>query len=379
MKIRPIALLALAALATGLGLAPPSGRPPVGPLSRHEPRIYDVSFGVNIVPITAMGDPTLHLKDTPIVMPVIYQGTFSRVDPDSVDGRVLLDTGAATNLERKVEDDRPFYTHHLVMTVPEYVGQSLRWRVSMRTQSWSSRLDDARAAAIPWPRTWPDEVQDGLKPQMYVDPDADVFQQAIERNGGHDALHTVTPHLAAKQVVAFCLNNVMVDGSDEVRNRFGLLQGMRVQNASKTAEIGRGSEHDLVAVCVAMLRAAGIPARPVVGMERDEEGKETLVSWAEFHLPDAGWVPFDPVEMQGDGVHRRPVNQPWPHFGTMDELNERVPLSYHFHPPAPVEALDAPGLWGWRPNPPLDSRRHRLETQVEMQMISRGLGRDDPR
>ena len=97
------------------------------------------------------------------------------------------------------------------------------------------------------------------------------------------------------------------------------------------------------------------------------------MSWAEFYLPDVGWVPFDPMEMRGK-VRSLDVRRPWPDFATMKELNERIPLAYHFVPPATVQSPQNPAVWGWDPRPGGDPSS---EQQIRFQISSRGRGVED--
>jgi transglutaminase-like putative cysteine protease len=67
---------------------------------------------------------------------------------------------------------------------------------------------------------------------------------------------------------------------------------------SKGAKLAFENEYgecgDYSALFVALCRAAGIPARPVVGRWATSEAIDWHV-WAEFHLPGYGWVPVDPT------------------------------------------------------------------------------------
>jgi len=56
---------------------------------------------------------------------------------------------------------------------------------------------------------------------------------------------------------------------------------------------GYGECGDYAALFVALCRASGIPARPVVGRWALPENGSYHV-WAEFYLQDVGWVPVDP-------------------------------------------------------------------------------------
>jgi transglutaminase-like putative cysteine protease len=391
MKLTALALIGV----VGVGLAsPPSGRPPVGPLERYEPRVYDVKFEVTInssmpygqndprnpqhpdVPRQRWGDD-FELADAPIVMPIIPYGTFHRTWEDSVRAQMWLGAAPDRGLANRFRID-PGMPHHgllAVLPIERFVGTRLRWNVEFRMQSFSSRINDAVAAQIPWPREWPKEVADGLRPQLYIESDHEIFAQTVERVSEGN-LRLVTPYLAAKDLVRYCINELQVTGNGLARGRMGILYGLEVDGALDSAADGMGSPHDLVCVCVAILRAAGIPARPVIGLEKNDENEKTLLTWAEFYLPQAGWVPFDPAVMRGKGIRHLDVHQPWPEFGTMKDLNQRVPLAYHFIPPRLVQTPGWPAVWGWDPRP---AGAPVSEAWLTFGIVSRGRGEEDPR
>jgi hypothetical protein len=260
------------------------------------------------------------------------------------------------------------------MTIDRFKGQSLRWSINYRVQVWSSRIDEAKAAQIAWPKEWPQEVMDGLQPQSYIESDDEIFARAVE-TVSKGRLRMVPPYLAAKDIVRYCVNEIQTTGSANVRGENGVLRGMVVNGAKHAAEKQLGSPHDLVCVCIAMLRAAGIPARPVIGVLEDNKEIGEFVSWGEFYLPDAGWIPFDPVAMRGKGVRTMDIRKLWPEFGTMDELNERIPLGYHFLPAATIESPRNPAAWGWDPRP---GRDYGSDQFVYIDIVSRGKGVEDP-
>lgn len=77
MFAKPASIVALAAVSLVTSFAPPSGRPPVGPLQRVDPKMYDLNFGVQIgTAITPYARPegtsiakeNYDLADAPIVI-----------------------------------------------------------------------------------------------------------------------------------------------------------------------------------------------------------------------------------------------------------------------------------------------------------------------
>ena len=173
----------------------------------------------------------------------------------------------------------------------------------------------------------------------------------------------------------YCINQIQAGGDGVHMDEFNVLRGLEMVGARATVANGRGGPHDLLCVCIATLRAAGIPARPVIGMEENRHKRNTFVSWGEFYLPSVGWVPFDPYEMRGKAIGNLDVRQPWPEFGTMKDLNERIPLAYHFMPARTVESPGYPAVWGWDPRPGGDPSSVQA---IDFGTISRGRGVQDP-
>ncbi|MHC5009305.1 MAG: hypothetical protein ACYTGF_18330 [Planctomycetota bacterium] len=201
MSLAPTLLAGLLILAS-----PPSGRPPVGPLERYEPRVYDFTFDVTLTSLWQYDlslQRNYRLVDAPIVMPVIFQGTYSSVQADSLRARLWLEGREDLNLTKRtrLDDGFPFQTRLAVIPVEDFGGKSLRWQLGYQVKSWSSRLrSETQAAEIAWPREWPQEVRDGLEPQMYIESDDPLFAGAVEK-ASEGKLRLVPPYFAAKDLV----------------------------------------------------------------------------------------------------------------------------------------------------------------------------------
>ncbi len=64
-------------------------------------------------------------------------------------------------------------------------------------------------------------------------------------------------------------------------------------------EVGKGNCTDFHSLFISVARAAGIPARFKIGAQipaNQPEGTIGYHCWAEFYLPDAGWIPVDTSE-----------------------------------------------------------------------------------
>jgi len=104
--------------------------------------------------------------------------------------------------------------------------------------------------------------------------DALIIQAAQDAVGSE-----TNPYLKAKQIFQYVAEHLHYEFNDG-------LQGARL-----TLQLGSGECGDYASVFVAMARAAGIPARPVVGYHA-QSGEQYHV-WAEFYLQGIGWVPAD--------------------------------------------------------------------------------------
>ncbi|MGI9013713.1 MAG: transglutaminase-like domain-containing protein [Phycisphaerales bacterium] len=373
---------------------------PVNALRRYEPKKYsfvmDVTLSTTVHPVDVRQRGLFNFEEAPIVMPIIYQGAYSLVFVNTEGGRIIIDSTLVPDqmLAKATLDNKPFGTHLLRMVTPKTTGgMVVQFQVGFDTQSWSAAIDERLAQQATWPRdlAWPEEAVDGLGPSKFIESDHDIFKAIIQEQGGLDQMRTAPPYIVAKQITAYCLNRFQISGASQLRGHVGQLRGLVVHGALAVAANpdpqGRwiGTDADLVCVCVAMLRAAGIPARPVIGVTDaldSATGKATnrFVTWAEFYLPGSGWCSFDPVAMRGRGAAiYRNIADAWPEFGTMEDLNLRVPLSYFFLPPA--QGVESPGfdtvaLWGWDPRP--QPRQDSYEQAVNFQITSRGKGVEDP-
>lgn len=385
-----------------------SGRPPVGPLERIEPRLIELRFEVTLsteirsyaivddrrqpgqlprgrsgelFPAVVAYQAVMELADTPIVMPMLLNGAYSRVDHDSIKATLRFgSTGREESIGDLVRLDSgyPYGGHALVIPIREFRGRTLSFEVELTTQSWSSRIDDAEAGRLTWPDAWPAEVREALAPQRFIESDDPRLREMVDRiTGGRHRL--VPPYFAVKEILRHVVTDAQLAGTGVLRGRAGTLHGYDIGGARAMLDDEIGTPTDLVCLCVAVLRAAGVPTRPVVGVtnydHRGEKQPANLAVWAEFWLPGAGWIPFDPNDMRGR-IGGRPFDQSWTGFGTMRHLNRRVPLAYHFIPPRTLEVPQAAAIWAWDPRPDTPPAP---EQHIRINLTSRGRGEDDPR
>ncbi len=148
-----------------------------------------------------------------------------------------------------------------------------------------------------------------------------VNEQVVEANASAAASNN--PLQFARNLYSWMASNVewSEDGSSDV---------------VEVLKSGRGNSAGIADAFVAILRAGGVPARPVRGVLVLEPGEMPFYSWAEFFLSGFGWVPVDLARVSGAGEH----------YGvgetlSLGELDERViefragiPVTPIFHPDA---------------------------------------------
>ena len=326
---------------------------PAPPIYRGKPRAY-----------TAGVDLTVSLAGDGSFGPLVGEGggtlTISAVTADpfcvaDLQGLQLTHGMDGHRLEGPENADQRF----LVFQVPRKALGALQIRASWPVISFASLIDEKAAAQIAWPRAWTPEDAMYLQPTAFIESDHERFKEYVQSVAG-DRLRRTPIYLAAKDLVrSTILEFRVINQTTMVMQEPGLARGYRVVGALQATSELAGAPADLVCACVAVLRAAGIPARPVIGADygRDHKeksklprGRTSMCVWAEFKLPGAGWVPFDPWQMRGQGLAQKDVAAAWRWFGSIEDLNRRIALGYDFAPYAFGRTPDWPAGWSWRVN-----------------------------
>ncbi len=115
-----------------------------------------------------------------------------------------------------------------------------------------------------------------------------VDEPVVEANASSGG--SSNPLQFARNVYSWITSNVewSEEGSDDV---------------VEVLESGRGNSAGIADTFVAVLRAGGVPSRPVRGVLVLEPGEMPFYSWAEFFLSGFGWVPADVARAAGAGEH----------------------------------------------------------------------------
>jgi transglutaminase-like putative cysteine protease len=175
------------------------------------------------------------------------------------------------------------------------------------------------------------EYKQYTKPEKYIESgDPKIVQLANDLAKGE-----TNSYLLAKTFYDYIIDNT----------HYKLL-GQGLNGAKYLLDKGNGECGDYSALFIAISRAMGIPARPVVGYWAISGNDQTHV-WAEFYLEGIGWIPVDATIGQQSAAKRAY------YFGNMD--NQRVILSKGYNtalvPSGPnnyiAPILQVPMWWFW--------------------------------
>lgn len=256
--------------------------------------------------------------------------------------------------------------------VPNGMAREVQIQVEVPMTCYRTKFDEKAAMEVEWPKNdWPPVVKAVFQPQVYVETgndgrpyDAAKIKETANKWAGGDP-HLLRPVELAKTIAAEVVRNIQPSGDGKAVLRTGELQGFLLNGVDQTLATGKGTEYDITCLLTALYRAAGLPARVIIGVEAEDVdrkflekrgGKGKLRTWVEFALYDEvnntlNWVPVDIVKIRKQSSRPQPVRNPWKYFGSHDELNLITPIALHFHPPTSVIAYSVPGLWGWMVTP----------------------------
>lgn len=307
-----------------------------------------------------------------LVFPCLAGTAASSTDLENIKGKLTFDGKDVTG-QPTVLDGLSCGSRYQRWDMRDKAGRQIDFEVELPVTCWEVKADEAVAAKAVWPQggRWPADAQstftDGagstIAPAL---PGAEV-QSALKSWTGGKPPTEVKPWELARFLAGKVLETVQPSGDGLVSSQSGLLQGFVLQGAEKTLSTRRGSEHDIACLLAAVYRAAGLPARTVIGYDvtktkgddkgfTGRSGSGSLRSWVEFCLYDEPaqaslWVPVDVVRQRRSGNVAPTGGRPWRFFGSNDETDDVIPLAFHYHPPTTVMAHGSPCLWGWLTTP----------------------------
>ena len=320
----------------------PPEQMPQNALLRVDPKLWGLEFNVVINSLDTEN------STRPFRMPLIIDGPWSQLaqqnslKADAFSGNTIMQSKQGRDA---IKGKGPRGEQMVDLEVPLGPSGFSKMRLRAEVASWGAAVDEQLARQSTWPSNWPRETRSALLPQAMIESDEPIFKESIENLFAGNP-RQYSPWLAAKKIVYFTCENVQVDGSRSIYGRTGT-RGLNIKGALSTAQLGKGSRTDLVCTCIAMLRAADIPARPVVGLSEEVDNGKELTVWGEFFLPGSGWVPFSPWQMKNAGMRSWKLDRPWRFFGNWKDLNENIPIAWSFAPGDGTTVHDTWAIWGW--------------------------------
>ncbi len=362
---------------------------------------------------TIQREPSPEFPDNlEFVYPLVYQSSASWSDPAAEVSGSLWINDRQLEVKPTIRYAPQTQAPYSIWNFGVKEARVLRFTLKTTATSVDTTFHEQEALKLSWPDEWPEEANVFLTPILdsigepvlpplnapagtdLSVPDESVITDLIDHwTDGHDPKQ-LSPVLLAKYLTAkvvehihsndrslvvpntsgfnSALTNTNGVGSTHSFSRTGFYAGFEVRRADQAALSNRGSRHDMTILLTAVFRAAGIPARSVIGIDNEESGDDRVQSWTEFALfdPDLDllvWIPVDIDELRGRGIRSARYKDHWKYFGTSDRLHSIAPVSFYFHPPAAYQSYEVPALYGIRSTEEL--------SQIAEQIISFSISR----
>jgi len=361
-------------------------------IMRSKPRVHEITLevelyaGASTAPAFSNDNavdlrPAYSMQQVKIGIPVVTRTTWCDTDFSTLAWKIENDGFDITRRDEKVFSQlKPGVEAMLEFDIvprTEYFN-GMRTIAKYRVQRWEVTVDEAAAARVTWPRDWPAWTKRYLGEELGIRPE-DPAIKALAENSTRGGARSVTPFIAARNALGAIMREWRsMTGDTSEFGPDGNLRGIRFTiDAVSGLSVGRGTSVELVTTCVAALRALGIPSRVVYGLEEHENrsGREkTRFRYiGEFFLPDVGWIPFDPMELRGQGAATKPSTAPVKGFANVTGLEKVLPLSFTPVPEGYAKA-DRYAVWGWQLSRGGRIEEDRAFTRIRFEELSRGLG-----
>ena len=208
--------------------------------------------------------------------PALRVTNLLRLTPPSFDGQNVLDWRIDVDADARLREHRDGYGNVVHMLYVDHPVECLSVEVTGRV------LTEDRAGVVAGlPGELPPPIYLRGTPLTELHGSMITLAHALGEQGGDPLhlLHTLNHRLHA-------------------RMRFDTEATAVGTTAADAFEAGHGVCQDYAHIFIAVARALGIPARYVSGhlFRRDAQGAQPAThAWAEAHVPDLGWVAFDPT------------------------------------------------------------------------------------
>ena len=305
---------------------------------------------------TAIGLAPFVFDATTIAVPLLARTSWCDVDLSGLDARTYLD-GRETRLDPATVFHRLPGGVETLLRFGISGGQrgvnEIRTQATFLVQRWEVDVDEGRAAASTWPRSWPAWTERYLGRELGIDP-TDPGIRSVAEQATPGGPRSVSPYVAARNAVLAIVGRwKALSGGSSEHNVDGTLRGIAFTNGPSGLAAGRGTQVELAVTCVAALRSIGIPARVVYCIHQDGGGTRNRPICkfryvGEFFLDGIGWIPFDPAQIRASGGATRGRGGAVKGFANVDDLEELLPLAFRPVPEGFAQA-DRMAVWGWEP------------------------------
>lgn len=386
-----IALVCAPSLAQGQKKKSPPTPPRAAPALIRDPanqRDWTLHAEVRMRPIQPRGTDARALPATPFfelagaefLYPVLRGSAMHFGWIDRIKGELQI-SGRVVDKAPEILDGYQSLSSIAVWEAGEFRTQSVVFIGEFPMTTYETRIDEKAARQRSWPGLpWSAEMALCLEPQLFVQSSDAAVQALVQEWTGGDPRRT-KPYDLAKLLAGKVIQHMRVTiqptstqprGPEVGKTPAIFLEGFNVFGAASAATEKQGSIFDLACLLTAVYRAAGLPARLVIGIdqEQSERLRSTIMrSWVEFFLPsepavvpgepppaavtskDGEWIPVD-IGRQWEFSNRPPpMNQRWQYFGHNEEFDFVIPIAFHWLPPEDCQNSGTPAIWGWRPKP----------------------------
>lgn len=350
-----------------------------------EVRLHAVRFrGTD--PRNLPASPLFVLKSLEFLYPILDTSAMHDTYPSRLKGEFSIDNIVADR-EPEVRDGYQSLSSIGVWKAGPLRTGYLVFIAEFPMTCWETRIDESIARRYQWPSApWSAEMALCLEPQLMVESRDPAIADLVKQWTKNDP-RGLKPYDLAKRLAGNVVEHMHITDPPTVSQALGVevgktsavaLEGFVVHGAAFAAREKKGSIYDMACLLAAVYRAAGLPARLVIGYDvKTSEARHGTVlrSWVEFFLArdpapppaaqpgspgaprpaitskDGEWIPVDITRQWEFSSRAPPQNLRWEYFGHNEEFDFIVPIAFHWLPPEDCTNSGPPGIWGWRPSP----------------------------
>lgn len=323
MLLRPLTLLPMAFVLGAGNIGGTSPKPGDKLLTFVDPVTYEITQRITVAngDVSALDLLELNLP-IPLDWPEQKVTRIKTIGDDTVRLRDVNDLGRIV---------RSLYRHAKVLPKP---GEARSLAVTYRLTRREVRTDAAALTARTHHTTYDKQDPDYrlyTRPEMLIETDAPaIIALAANLKRGNEG-----PYLFARAAYDYVIDHTEYASPSPSHG------------AVQCLSLGKADCGSYTALFVALCRAGGVPARPIAGCWA--QGENQWHCWAEFLIPDVGWIPVDPSAGDRGGKERGY------YFGNLD--SNRVSLAKTFNLTVDTQrgstdlGFAQVGTWWWYPAP----------------------------